>query len=979
MQRFSSRSRSIRAAGITFAAVLSALASIVSPLGNLRAEEIRQTFDVHKHSRGLGFAWDKLWVGGVGSQGEWIRAYDPATGLLVDSIPAPTPDCLGLEGIGDGLIYLSTRSDSIYLIRERSTTAIPTPEANFAGLAFDGANIWGASYFASQPTLYALDLRGRVIAAQPYSGRQSRDMTYHLGKLYIADQLTNNVRVVLPETARFNRAMASPGGGPRGLATDGSDLWLLDEGDQKSASRVYRIYVRPEGGIRFSALDHNFGSVVIDESRDWTIWVYNDGPRETRLLTFEARDGNDDIFIPHLWSFPNSIPAGDSVSLTFSFSPAYQDSVHIYFAFTYDLDRQENLINLRGKGVRNNRDILISNRNLIFGMTWYGQNQRNSNMRKLIIENNGGEPLTIRDLRFSDQSFNAGQLQFPMTLRTPGAYVFPIFFRPNRNGEIRGTVTVVSDDPDTPQINVTLIGQSALNSYRGGTPVWNWEAGDGGGAFPRARGLLPIDDITGDGLADLVVASNDFSISSFHAASTASNVPFWTTRTDANPWRSGRVSGQRAISEGEDWNRDGVRDIVVGLDGGALTINAFSGKDGRQLWMMDTHGFRGGGGVVIVAQATTDFNGDRSRDVYAACAASGEDHTTNAAFVVDGRTTRVLWLSPLQAPPLDLRQINDVTGDNVPDLIVGSLDGRIAGLDGREGSEIWSAEGPGDIVQMILMEDVNGDGSQDMLMVYYDHGLMMINGSNGTELWRVEHFPRSKSGLALDDINGNGAIDAVIGDENSFLRAIDGRDGVAVWDTTQNAGATPWSMDDIGDLDYDGIDDFVVGTSEGRLLALSGNGRDGLWSYSNVHAGNGFQISISGRDFDGNGEDDVVSVMESGMVYVFAGSYVGRNGVVGESALLPGAILLDPAYPNPFNSTVSLPFTLSGSRAVTLRVFNLLGREIDTRSLGTLAAGRHRVLWNGDGLAGWVAPSGFYLLRLETDDYSASQRLQLIR
>jgi len=976
--KFVSDTRMRRFSPIFFALLLAC--TLLLQTGEALADDIRQTFMVPRDTRGLGCAWGKVWVGGIGDRGGYIWGYDPESGQLIDSMVAPIPDCLGMEGFDGGLAYISMRSDSVFLITRAGVSTIAKPIHYLAGLASDGRTLWGASYFQPQGAIYQFDLNGRVLNAVPFIGRHSRDMAYLKGRLYIADQLAGYVRIINSETGRLIRAMNTPGINPSGLASDGEDLWVLDEGDQKATSRVYRIYVRPEGGIRFSSLSHNFGSVVIDQSRDWTVWVYNDGPRDTRLLNFEARDGNDNIFVPHVWSFPNSIAAGDSAALVVSFSPGYPDSVHIFFALTYDLDRIENVVNLRGKGVNPQRDFQIAPpRNLEFGLAYWGPGMQISNLRMLTVENNGGTPVTIRELRFADTTFNSGNYPLPQTLREPGAYRIPIFFRPNATREFRSQVTVVTDDPDSPQIVVYLHGNARANIYPGGSPLWNVTVGTGEGSYPNARAILPIDDITGDGLADVVVAANDFTVTAYHAAVTQLPVPYWVYRTDDNPWRSGCVAGQRAMSPGGDWNRDGIGDIVVGFDGGALTLTALSGRDGHPLWIIDTHSLRGAGGIVNVAQGTTDFTGDGVNDVYAACAASGEEHSTNAVFMVDGRTTRMTWLHPLRTQPFDVRLLQDVTGDGVQDLVVATIQGEIIALDGREGNEIWNSHYDGDLRQIHTLPDVNGDHSLDVCIVTQAHGITMLNGSNGTTLWVDGDIPRSVSSCVLDDVNNNGAVDLVVGDENSFLRCFDGRTGVAAWDTTLYVGARPIGLDVFGDIDHDGVKDFLAGTAEGRLLALSGNGRDGLWSYSNVGAGHGFRLVFSSRDIDGNGERDVFAAMENGMVYAFAGSYAGM-GVTGlEDPSASQTILLDPAYPNPFNSTVTIPFALSRPGDVNLQIFDVSGREVTSLQLGQMPIGRHRVAWDGSSASGGAIPSGFYLVRIESGDLIASQRIQLLK
>jgi len=76
------------------------------------------------------------------------------------------------------------------------------------------------------------------------------------------------------------------------------------------------------------------------------------------------------------------------------------------------------------------------------------------------------------------------------------------------------------------------------------------------------------------------------------------------------------------------------------------------------------------------------------------------------------------------------------------------------------------------------------------------------------------------------------------------------------------------------------------------------------------------------------------------------------------------------AYPNPFNASISLNFTLPVSNSVQLNVFNLNGRLIDHIRTGVLQPGRHNFQWAPQELS-----SGVYLIRLETGSGNSLQKV----
>ena len=93
-----------------------------------------------------------------------------------------------------------------------------------------------------------------------------------------------------------------------------------------------------------------------------------------------------------------------------------------------------------------------------------------------------------------------------------------------------------------------------------------------------------------------------------------------------------------------------------------------------------------------------------------------------------------------------------------------------------------------------------------------------------------------------------------------------------------------------------------------------------------------------------------------------------------KAAGMPQQFRLGQNYPNPFNPTTHIDYELPGEDVVSLKVFDVLGREVATLVDGRIAGGRHTVAFNAGNL-----PSGVYLYRMETRDRSATQKLLLLK
>jgi hypothetical protein len=79
-------------------------------------------------------------------------------------------------------------------------------------------------------------------------------------------------------------------------------------------------------------------------------------------------------------------------------------------------------------------------------------------------------------------------------------------------------------------------------------------------------------------------------------------------------------------------------------------------------------------------------------------------------------------------------------------------------------------------------------------------------------------------------------------------------------------------------------------------------------------------------------------------------------------------------YPNPFNPATTIEFTVPAPTSVTLKIYDMLGRELATLVSGRRQPGRYSVVWDATGV-----PSGVYLARLRGGHQSETMTVMLIR
>lgn len=112
-----------------------------------------------------------------------------------------------------------------------------------------------------------------------------------------------------------------------------------------------------------------------------------------------------------------------------------------------------------------------------------------------------------------------------------------------------------------------------------------------------------------------------------------------------------------------------------------------------------------------------------------------------------------------------------------------------------------------------------------------------------------------------------------------------------------------------------------------------------------------------------------------GTIFVADNMQVSPLGVSDVSEReFPGKFGLSQNFPNPFNPSTTISYTLAHGSHVHLAVLNLLGERVADLVDGEVGAGYHEVSFNAGNLA-----SGVYLYRLTSGDYTESRRMVVLK
>ncbi len=175
-------------------------------------------------------------------------------------------------------------------------------------------------------------------------------------------------------------------------------------------------------------------------------------------------------------------------------------------------------------------------------------------------------------------------------------------------------------------------------------------------------------------------------------------------------------------------------------------------------------------------------------------------------------------------------------------------------------------------------------------------------------------------------------------------------------------------------LNHSSMDIFVIGNfAVNAAQAAAGFQHDGRWY--DYFTGDSLDLSDTGMQMTlAAGEFHIYTTVPLPVPQTKL-----ATGVAQETAAAVFGFHLLQNYPNPFNPETLIPFSLAEKSRVSLKIYNVLGREVRTLLDSPLQAGLHEIKWNGRDNSGNAAAGGVYFVRITAKNFTTVRKAVLLR
>ncbi len=773
------------------------------------------TYEIPGKAGGLTFDGTFLYSGLYSSPGDdnLIYKINPADGSYELLCEAPQEKSYGLSY--DGTHFWSTDRQGSYdpalavQFNEDGNllSSFELPATYISGIEYmsDGT-FWVCAYYDPDGTAFHIDGNGNVLDQFTTPNNQPWAICQMNDQFWIADYDADMIYLV-DENGQEIESHESIGIKPTGVVYDGQYLWYVT-GPSQNNSTLYKIDLGGGGNPELSIqpLEFNIGDVTVGDNESFQLDFINTGGSLGIFITEDISGTGTNLI--SLTNLPDEIEVEanetEIINADLDFlNPGVFDFIQLFT--TNDPLHTEIEVRFFGE-IAFDGPVLQTN---VDEINFNDIRKFATSRRWVSLINTGNTDLTIDNITYGNSSFYSDDaISFPADISSLDTLHLGVWFYPQSLEDFSTELNITSNDPNSPTI-INIEANAVETDNTIGSKLWDFQITTGYDQSPKA--MLPINDISGDNVGDLIICSEDNNIRCLNGNSSGTADELWITEI-----YSGDVYQQNAVCNHQDIDQDSYEDFIIGTTGGDRSVICLSAKTGDIIWKYQTNEF-GNGGWVYEVNSSKDYNNDGINDVLAAAGDDAYDTGPKGVILIDGSTGEKIWRAALNAPAFGVIAVTDINNDDIPDVVAGAsnsdeTEGRVFGINGQNGNIIWSFNTGGTSVWGLTpLGDINGDEVADVMAGDFGGNYYLLDATNGNELQNGTIGNKIILRLLeLDDVNEDGYMDIAIASSSSNTYLIDGYTGNTLWSASLSDKS--WNLAVSNDLNNDGINDLLAGT-----------------------------------------------------------------------------------------------------------------------------------------------------------------------
>lgn len=701
-----------------------------------------------------------------------------------------------------------------------------------------------------------------VVASYQIPGKASGlawDGTYLYSGLYSAPGDDNLIYRIDPTDGSYEQQCAGPFVQAFGLTFDGTNLWTSDHPTSAPADAIQ--FNMSGGEVSSFALPATYMSgIAWDNDRFWVCAYYNpDGMiyklnstggiitqfPSPNLQPWDICRQDDYLWVADYNA--NMLYKTDTLGNTLENHPSVAgkpagvvwDGQYLWYC-DGELQTMSTLykIDLGGTGTP---EINVPEDSHDYGIVTVGE----SSTWDMTVGNNGTGDLVITNLLIADAVPIFTDFVPPQTITPGNTLTIPLTYAPTEPNPLNTEITIVSSDPVTPEVPVTLTGNAVLN----GPHLLVSESAHDFGIVRNNAWTRWFLEVSNNGSESLMISQVNINGTNFTLdAGTWSLLPMiinsldtakigvWFNPLDDLPYGD----FMNIVHNGTNQNPYQVYLSGTGIE-----------KDweiGELLWyyIIDVDYDNSPKAIAPI----TDITGDKVDEVIVC----SEDDIIRCFNGNSHNLADVMWERAIYAGTTygqnALTIIDDIDGDSFQEVIVGTAwgDRSVTAFSGKTGEQIWKYDtheyGDGGwVYQVEASFDYNGDGIKDVLAASGDDAndtgpkrIFCLDALNGDKIWECYTGGPNFAVIGVEDFTGDGMPDAIAGSSNNAesqgkVYGINGDNGAIDWEYTA-AGSSVWAVVPLLDINDDGIRDVAAGDFSGHIIYLDGSDGGVLYTSS---------------------------------------------------------------------------------------------------------------------------------------------------